>query len=159
MRKIVSMALILGMFSMTGCYGKFKLTSGLNGVVTNISKGEKPGTGKHWVAEGLFLLFAILPVYAIAILGDAIIFNSVEFWTGDNPLSNDLTNIEKGQHQAVVKVDRANNTYRVYLFENHKPVTNLLLKPNASGNMVAYTPDGKVYTALHTSNGYTLSGI
>ena len=36
--------------------------------------------------EVAFLGCVILPVYGLAMLGDAIIFNSVEFWTGDNPM-------------------------------------------------------------------------
>ena len=63
----------------SGCYGPFNLTQRLwnwNGKVT----------GNKWANEGIFLVCAILPVYAICTLADAIIFNSIEFWTGDNPI-------------------------------------------------------------------------
>jgi hypothetical protein len=32
------------------------------------------------------LVLAWVPVYGLAILGDAIVFNSIEFWTGNNPI-------------------------------------------------------------------------
>jgi hypothetical protein len=32
-------------------------------------------------------VLTIIPVYGIAYLGDIIIFNSIEFWGGENPIS------------------------------------------------------------------------
>jgi len=63
-----------------GCYGPFNLTGKLykwNGTVTE----------NRWANEGIFLGCVIIPVYTITLLGDAIIFNSVEFWTGKNWIS------------------------------------------------------------------------
>jgi hypothetical protein len=39
-----------------------------------------------WVVEGVFMLCAWVPIYGLASLGDALIFNSMEFWTGKNPV-------------------------------------------------------------------------
>ena len=63
----------------SGCYGPFNLTRRLydwNGQV---------GPGK-WEKEFVFILLAWVPVYGLTILGDAIVFNSMEFWTGNNPV-------------------------------------------------------------------------
>lgn len=70
------MALLLVVLS--GCYGPFNLTRRLyqwNGQVN----------GK-WEREFMFILLAWAPVYGLAVLGDAIVFNSMEFWTGNNPV-------------------------------------------------------------------------
>lgn len=59
---------------LVGCYGGFPLTKAIyrfNGEV-----------GEKLVQTLVFWVFIILPVYSIAMLGDAIIFNLVEFWTG-----------------------------------------------------------------------------
>lgn len=59
---------------LVGCYGGFPLTKTIyryNGEV-----------GSKLVQTLVFWVFIILPVYDIAILGDAIVFNLVEFWTG-----------------------------------------------------------------------------
>ena len=40
------------------------------------------------VKEVVFLAFIILPVYELVVLGDAIIFNLIEFITGSNPLAS-----------------------------------------------------------------------
>lgn len=61
---------------MVGCYGRFPLTHAVyrfNGEVTE----------NKWVHSILMWIFIILPVYDIAIIGDIIILNLIEFWTGD----------------------------------------------------------------------------
>jgi hypothetical protein len=71
-----AMALALCMSS--GCYGPFNLTRRLyqwNGQV-----------GTTWEREFMFILLAWAPVYSLAFLGDAVVFNSMEFWTGSNPV-------------------------------------------------------------------------
>ena len=63
-----------------GCYGPFELTKKIykwNGGVSN----------DRWAVEIVFLIAAILPIYEFAGLADAVVFNSVEFWTGENPLT------------------------------------------------------------------------
>jgi hypothetical protein len=79
--KASTRALVLGLALLTfaGCYGPFNLTRKLhrwNGEV-----------GEKWANEGVFLVCIIFPVYFFATLGDAIIFNSIEFWGGENPIS------------------------------------------------------------------------
>lgn len=62
----------------SGCYGPFNLTRQLH--TWNGQLGDK------YVNELVFLGLAILPVYAGAVIGDAVLFNSIEFWTGRNPV-------------------------------------------------------------------------
>jgi hypothetical protein len=59
-----------------GCYGRFPLTKAVyrfNGEVTD----------DKWVHSILLWVFVILPVYSIAMLGDAVVLNLIEFWTGE----------------------------------------------------------------------------
>jgi len=43
--------------------------------------------GSKWANEVVFLAIGVLlPVYGLAGLADVLIFNSIEFWTGDNPI-------------------------------------------------------------------------
>ena len=83
--KIVLVLVAVVLAFAPGCYGPFKLTKGLhewNGQV-----------GDKWVNELVFLGLIILPVYALATIGDALIFNSIEFWTGDNPIDEDASTV------------------------------------------------------------------
>ena len=69
--------LLLGSLS-SGCYGPFNLTRNLhhwNGTIEN-----------KWGREGVFLVIFIIPVYGVCVLGDVLIFNSIEFWGGENPI-------------------------------------------------------------------------
>ena len=38
-----------------------------------------------WAKEGVFLL--VLPAYAIFGIGDVLLFNSIQWWSGENPIS------------------------------------------------------------------------
>ena len=75
MAGMLAAAMLLG-----GCYGPFELTK-------KVHKWNGEVSENKWVVEVVFLIASWLPVYGIATLADAIIFNSVEFWTGENPLS------------------------------------------------------------------------
>ena len=61
------------------CYGPFKLTSKLyswNGTI-----------GSKWANTAVFFAFCIIPVYDVTLFLDAILFNAIEFWGGNNPIS------------------------------------------------------------------------
>lgn len=69
---------LLGLFAVaavsSGCYGRFPMTHALynmNGGIEN-----------RVVRNIAFWLLVIFPVYWFAQVGDAIIFNLIEFWTG-----------------------------------------------------------------------------
>jgi hypothetical protein len=91
--RIISLAalLVAACFLCNSCYGPFRLTNKLytwNGTV-----------GNKWANTGVFLAFVILPVYGVTLVLDGIIFNSIEFWGGSNPIS-----MEEGEmEQKIVK--------------------------------------------------------
>ena len=74
---ITACVLLLAMSTSTlSCYGKFPLTHAVyqfNGQVTN----------NKIIHSVVMWVFIIIPVYGIASLGDVVIFNLVEFWSGD----------------------------------------------------------------------------
>src|SRR5512142_3024759 len=68
----------------SACYGPFNLTRN----VYHFNSGIK-GSGEvneKWMKEILFFGMIVIPVYMFAALLDAFIFNSIQFWTGDNPV-------------------------------------------------------------------------
>jgi len=72
--------LVVFMGVLSGCYGQYALVHLLyksNGTIEN-----------KWARSGVNALLIIFPVYAIAGLGDVIIFNTIEFWSGKNPITN-----------------------------------------------------------------------
>lgn len=83
MRKIkisVAVLLIAGTSVVfTSCIGSFALTNKVMSWNRNI--------GTKFVNELVFLAFWIVPVYEVTALADVLVINSIEFWSGDNPLT------------------------------------------------------------------------
>lgn len=74
-RKLAAACLLGAAPAFAGCYGQFPLTRAvyrMNGNVEN-----------RVVRQVVFWVFVILPIYGGASFIDAIIFNLVEFWTGE----------------------------------------------------------------------------
>ncbi len=63
-----------GCLVVSGCFGSFPLT--------NIIYDWNGGFGSKWVRWLIFLGLIIIPVYEIALIVDALILNTIEFWTG-----------------------------------------------------------------------------
>ena len=63
----------------TACFGSFQLTR----KVYNFNREVSPD---KWIRELAFLVMVVLPVYGFASFLDAVLFNSIEFWTGNNPV-------------------------------------------------------------------------
>ncbi len=84
-RKAVAVAVMVSFMSVTSaCFGPFNLTRN----VYHFNSGIK-GSGEvneKWMKEIVFFGMIIIPVYMFAALLDAFIFNSIQFWTGDNPV-------------------------------------------------------------------------
>ncbi|MBN1420566.1 MAG: DUF3332 family protein [Planctomycetes bacterium] len=125
--KVVAALLAAVLIAAPGCYGPFTLTKQVhhwNGQV-----------GEKWVNEVVFLVFVIIPVYGIATLGDAIIFNSIEFWTGSNPLEDpgSTAGTRPDGEEAVVFERRDGPNGRVIGWGRMLPDGGVLLHDDESG--------------------------
>lgn len=78
--KTVCAALICSSFMFSSCIGSFSLHGKL--VDWNQSIGDK------FVNEVVYLALNIVPVYGISYLADALVLNSIEFWSGENPIAS-----------------------------------------------------------------------
>lgn len=104
--KMAATIMICGAFLFTSCIGSFGLHSKL--VNWNQSIGNK------FVNELVFLAFNIIPVYGVCYLADALVINSIEFWSGSNPMAS------VGD---VKKVKGENGNYLVETLENGYSIT------------------------------------
>jgi hypothetical protein len=76
---MIALMAMLTASTITGCYGKFNLTRKIydaNGQVSD-----------KFLRSGLTWVLVIIPVYGVAALVDFVVFNTVEFWTGSNPVA------------------------------------------------------------------------
>ncbi len=103
-KKLIVMLLLGATLFQASCIGPFRLTSKLHEWNSNI--------GDKFINELVFLAFVIIPVYEIAILADGIVFNSIEFWGGGNPVS-----MKEGEEDTKI-VSRDGVKYRVTAKKN-----------------------------------------
>lgn len=87
----------------TGCFGKFAATRGLYNFNKSLSSNKFVQTIVMW---GLI----IIPAYELFALGDFLIFNTIEFWTGSNVLS--MGDIEEGP-DGTVRMVRGDDVYEL----------------------------------------------
>ncbi len=62
-----------------GCFGRFQL-------LRNVYKFNLDATPDPWMRWFVFLVLNVVPIYGLATTIDLLLANSVEFWTGDNPI-------------------------------------------------------------------------
>ena len=73
-------AVLSSCFLFSSCIGSF----GLHGRLVEWNQG----IGAKFVNELVFFAFHIVPVYEVAYLADILVINSIEFWSGDNPMAS-----------------------------------------------------------------------
>lgn len=146
MRTRTSFAAVLALgLAVTGCYGPFRLTKRLHS--WNGQVGEK------WVNEAAFVALVIVPVYGFAALADAIVFNSIEFWTGSNPMASGPKSIRQDTREAVLRYDAERRRLRVDSFERGRIVSTVILEPDAAGGMAARDAKGRLLARAVETNG------
>ena len=75
----MSVALAAAILS-TSCLGSFHAVSSLKSWNETVSDNK-------FVNNVLFWAMNIVPVYPLFVLGDTVVFNLIEFWSGSNPLA------------------------------------------------------------------------
>lgn len=76
----ISVLLLAATIMFSSCLGSFQLTNKVLTMTKSI--------GNKWANELVFAACCILPVYEITVLVDAIVLNSIEFWTGEKLIAN-----------------------------------------------------------------------
>jgi len=152
-RSIVLTLTAAALLGTSGCFGSFNLTRQLWGWNKDVSKDK-------FVRELVFLGLNVVPIYGIAGLIDAVVANTVEFWTGENPIS--MTGSIKVDSNTVVKrVGVVKNGERIMTLSTYKSdklvaTTTMRLKPGAT--FMAFETvmaDGRTeaYTVALNGNG------
>lgn len=99
-RKNITVALVIaliGSLGLSSCIGSFSMTKKV--LSWNRTVGNK------FVNELVFFAFWILPVYEVTCLADVLVLNSIEFWSGSNPMAKGTKVIEGQDGRYLVKCD------------------------------------------------------
>lgn len=122
----------------TGCFGKFAAFNKLREWNGKVSKNKFV----NWL---VFLALNIVPVYEIFFFGDVLILNSLEFWTGSNPLAagdtyretdangNSVTAVKMEDGSLYMRLDAATGEKQELVFQKDEEVIRIL---DAKGNVL-----------------------
>lgn len=135
-KRLIALSCAAMLFS--GCYGNYALFGKVQKFTGSF--------GDKWINSVVNLVAWIVPVYEICLLGDLLIFNTIEFWTGSNPVASGDTYFEKdAQGNAVTAVKNADGSLSVSLTDVQGHQADLVLQRDADvvraldqqGNVVA----------------------
>lgn len=159
----VACALLGGSLLFSSCIGSF--------AVWNQLKDWNQGIGNKFVNEIVFFALSAVQVYTVAYLADAVILNSIEFWSGSNPLAEvGTTKTVKGQNgeyliktnedgYSISKVGEDASIDLVYNQENRtwnatcEGETYEFMKMNEDGTITVMLQDGNTVTVLPDQMG------
>jgi len=129
----------------TGCFGSFQATRKLY----NWNKG----VGDKWTQEFVYLVVGgLVPVYGLAGLLDAVVLNSIEFWTGKNPMTASATKTWEQDGKRVVqtlRTDTRGRTETITISTAAGPVSTVTRFQPTGSNVITSTTkyaDGRVET-------------
>lgn len=125
-------AVLAGSLLFTSCIGSFKMWNGL--------KDWNQGVGDKFVNELVFIALHIVPVYEIAYLADLVVLNTIEFWSGSNPMaSNEVKEIKGENGEYLVKAN--NNGYTITNKDDNQSMDLVYNQETQTWNAVTDTED------------------
>lgn len=151
MKKTIICIALASSVMFTSCLGSFSAFNGLKDWNMQL-------TDSKFVNNLVFWGLVIVPVYEIFLVGDALIFNTIEFWSGNNPIA-----MEEGEKE-VQLVERDGNTYKMTATQNRMQIevvdgpkvgekVDLVYRPHEK-SWNAIKPNGEVIPLSSFKDGY-----
>ena len=111
-KTLVVCAMLGGSIMFSSCIGSFGLWNNL--------KDWNQGVSNKFVNELIFVAFHIVPVYEIAYLADALVLNSIEFWSGSNPTASigEVKEVKGENGEYLVKTNTDGYTMGLVYYEH-----------------------------------------
>lgn len=129
--------------STSGCFGRFELTRKIYHFNQRIDNDK-------WIQWMAFLGMCIIPVYGLGLALDVLFGNSVEFWTGNNPITSDAetAKIAYGPKGEIIRAtmigrDRAH----LEVMDSDLQHYSILMVHEKDG-VSAYTPQGNLIARI-----------
>ena len=97
-------SVLLCSMTLSSCIGSFKLTS-------SVMKWNNR-VGSKFLNELVFFAFWVLPVYEVTSLADILVLNSIEFWSGRNPLTSSIKVVDTDHGRYEILCDGTGYTVR-----------------------------------------------
>tara|TARA_R110002020_G_scaffold63170_2_gene168759 strand:+ start:135865 stop:136392 length:528 start_codon:yes stop_codon:yes gene_type:complete len=108
----------------------------------NLKDWNQEISDSKFVNNLVFWGLNIIPVYGLFFIGDAIIFNVIEFWSGSNPIA-----MNEGETETQI-VERDGNTFEMTASQNRMEI-NVLEGPKKGKKLdLVYRPHEKSWNAI-----------
>lgn len=151
-KRFLPVALVIalsGSVLMSSCIGSFTLTNKLLSWNKQVSN--------KFVNELVFFAFWVLPVYEVAALADIVVINSIEFWSGENPMASGKKIIEGNDGRYIVEADKDGYTITS---ENDKSVVRLdFNKEDKSWSVTLPSGDSFEFMTFVDENHVMMPGV
>ncbi|MDD5687255.1 MAG: DUF3332 family protein [Elusimicrobia bacterium] len=142
------LALVLVVVFLSGCFGGFKLTRKVYDFNKNV--------GGKWVNELVFLGLNIVPIYSIASFCDVVILNTIEFWTGKNPIAQvpgkDTIALDNMNKRVVIS-SKESDKVRIDIFDSFKPQSSFVLEKHSDCVIAKDTTGKLLFKAITNEDG------
>lgn len=135
MKKTISCLLLSSALLFSGCLGSFR-------AFNNLKDWNQGLTDSKFLDNLIFWGLNIVPVYGLFFLGDAIIFNVIEFWSGSNPIA-----MKPGESETQM-VEHDGNTFKMVATKNRIQVTVVEGPKKGKKIDLVYKPDDKSWNAI-----------
>lgn len=135
MKKSMLAVLLSSSLLFSGCLGSFQ-------AFNNLKDWNHEVSDSKFVNNLVFWGLNIIPVYGLFFVGDALIFNVIEFWSGSNPIA-----MKPGETETEY-VEHEGNTYRMVATTNRIQVEVVNGPKEGSKLELFYTPGEKTWNAI-----------
>ena len=166
MKKVGMKAIVVAMAAgvlCSSCVGSF-------GLFNRLASWNKKATGSKFLNELIFLI--ISPAYAVCSVVDVLVLNTIEFWSGNNPMASNIgkTKQVKGQDGLMYAVTYLKDGYEVrkpngetfkFLYDKttdswsmlSNGVTKEMFRFNEDGTVKAVLPNGSKMDVSQNESG------
>jgi hypothetical protein len=146
MRKLSIVGILCLTFLFSSCLGSYS-------AFNNLREWNEDATNNKFMNNLIFWGLNIIPVYGLFFVGDTLIFNVIEFWSGDNPIA-----MNEGESQTEVLAYKG-NTYKMTATKNKFEISVIEGEKKGNSMELVYEPEDKSWNAVKDGELIKLSSF
>lgn len=135
MKKLIMCVCLSGTIMFNSCLGSFS-------AFNNLRDWNDGLTDSKFLDNLVFWVFNIIPVYGLFFVGDVIIFNVIEFWSGSNPIA-----MQEGEMEKQI-LEKDGNIFEMIATKNRIQLTVIDGKDKGQKLDLIYKPHEKSWNAV-----------
>ncbi|HOC95102.1 MAG TPA: DUF3332 domain-containing protein [Candidatus Cloacimonadota bacterium] len=146
--KTTVLLLVLAAFlsvSLFSCYGNFTLTRKL--YEWNGSLGDK------YINNIVFWILFFIPAYEFTVIADFFVLNTIEFWTGTNPMS-------MNEGQEVIKYAQTDDaSFKITITKNNIAIDELTGKNAGQSVLLSFDEESQAWYLVNDGNNVKIATL